>query len=218
MNKITKIKEWINQNAPMLAHLYENKYVGMVYDRFASLPANRQRQVILGSFAGIGLIVFGVLFGLYLSFWGEVSKADKAQAMMDMLLKFQKSRRAQEVELAQLERNKNLAGNDGLKNYLVEQGKLANISPRMIKAEERPEAGEDAKKGSSDVRLKQASVRLEKINLSQLRDFLKNVEFGPYSVIVSSVNIANDDKLRGYMNVEVGVVAYLFKGDDEGAL
>jgi hypothetical protein len=47
---------------------------------------------------------------------------------------------------------------------------------------------------------------------------MKNVEFGPYSVIISSLQMANDDKLRGYMNVELGVAAYLFKGDEEGAM
>lgn len=216
MDNITKAKDWIKKNAPMLAVLYENKYVGMLYDRFASLPPQRQRHVILGAFGAVGLLVFSVLLSLYLSVWSEISKADKAQAMMDMLLKFQKTRRAQEADLAQLERNRGLSGQDGLRQYLIEQGKLANISPRMMKAEEKPEAGSDASKGTSDVSLKQATVRLEKINLMQLKDFLRNVEFGNYSLIVSSVSISNDDKMRGYMNVEVGVVAYLFKGEEEG--
>jgi len=216
MDKINKTKEWIKQNAPMLAVFYENKYVGMAYDRFASLPTIRQRQVILGVFGGVGFIVFGVLLSLYVSVWGEMAKADKAQSMMDMLLKFQKSRRSQEAELQQLEKNRGLGIQDGLRLYLIEQGKLANISPRMIKAEERPEAGPDASKGTSDISIKQASIRLEKINLTQLKDFLRNVEFGSYSLIVSSIQISNDDKVRGYMNVELGVVAYLFKAEDEG--
>ena len=61
------------------------------------------------------------------------------------------------------------------------------------------------------LKAKEAKVTLQKINLNQLRNFLENIEFGTYNLSVSSINIKNDDQLRGYMNVELGVVAYLFQ-------
>lgn len=216
MDSVTKAKEWIKVNAPMLAVLYENKYVGMVYDRFASLPPNDQKKVLGGVVGGFAFLIFLIVFTLYMSVWGSIAEADRAQTMMDMLLRFQKTRRTQETDLQALEQNRRLGGQDGLKKYLIDQARAANISPRMVKAEERPDAGPDATKGPSDIAIKQATIRLEKINLMQLKDFLKNVEFGPFSVIVSSVQISNDDKIRGYMNVELGAVAYLFKGEDDG--
>jgi hypothetical protein len=54
---------------------------------------------------------------------------------------------------------------------------------------------------------------MQRVNLSQLKNFLNNVEFGPYNLSVSSIKITNDSKIRGYMNVDLGVVAYLFQAE-----
>ena len=42
MTSIGKAKEWIDTHFPSLKVIYENKYVGMVYDRFAALPGESQ--------------------------------------------------------------------------------------------------------------------------------------------------------------------------------
>lgn len=67
MDGWTKFKEWVNENAPMLAVVYNNKYVGMGYDRFASLPAKQQKQTLLGILGGFVFIVVMFLFVPYLS-------------------------------------------------------------------------------------------------------------------------------------------------------
>jgi hypothetical protein len=131
--------------------------------------------------------------------------------MISLLQQHQKTQRSQSSEMANLERNNTLAGPGQLKEHLVRQAQAAKISVRMVKVEETPESagrGEDSKGG--DIRLKQATVQLEKINLSQLSQFLNLVEFGGYNLSVSSIKITNDSKIRGYMNVEMGVVVYLF--------
>jgi len=218
MSSIAKAKEWIKLNAPMLAVVYENKYVGMLYDRFGSLPPKQQKQVLLGSAAGVLFFIVLVLFSFYMTFWTYSSKASKAQEMVGMLLQYQTNRRAQEAQVQVLERNNQLATPDALKQLLLNEGRNANISPRLIKAEERNEAGagDEDSKGGPDIKVKQATVKLERVNLSQLRGFLQNVEMGPYNLSISSLKITNDDKIRGYMNVELGVVAYLFQSLEEG--
>jgi hypothetical protein len=217
MDKITQLKDWIKTHAPMLAVVYENKYVGMLYDRFGSLPQKQQRQVILGVFGGLVAIVFSIILTSYLGYWSSASKAEKAQSMVNMLLQYQKRRRTQEAQIKQLERNNQLASPEALKQLLLDEAKNANISPRMIKAEEKAGAGgpEDAK-APPEVKLKEATVKLERVNLSQLNSFLQNVELGQFNLSVSFLKISNDDQLRGYMNVEMGIVAYLFQSEDEG--
>lgn len=215
-----KFDEWIKQHAPLLSKVYENKYAGMLYDRFASLPPKQQKQVLLGILGGGALFIFLVIFSSYISFWSYSSKASQAQAMVSMLQKYQKDRRAQESQIQVLERNNRFAQPDALKQHLIEAGRSANISPRMIKAEERGELGErtaDPKMGQ-DIKLKQASVKLERVNLNQLRSYLQTIEGGGYSLSIASLDISNDEKIRGYMNVEIGVVAYLFKTEGEGGL
>ncbi len=218
MEKWNKIKDWIKQHAPFLAVLYENKYVGMLWDRFGSLPPKQQRQVILGAGAGLVFFVFLLILTTYLSYWTSASSASKADSMVNMLLQYQTARRSQEAQIQNLERNNQLAAPDALKNLIIDQAKNATISPRMIKAEERPESGnsEEESKGGQDVKMKQATVKLERVNLTQLRTFLQNIEYGPYNLSISSLKISNDDQLRGYMNVELGVVCYLFQMEEEG--
>lgn len=210
MDKWTKVKEWVNENAPMLAGLYNNKYVGMGYDRFASLPPKQQKQVLLGVVGGFFAIVFGYLLYSYLSLWSYSSKAKDSYAMANLLQQYQKNRRDKSAQLSHLERSAQLASPGQFKEHLLQQGRAASISQRMMQVEEKPDAGDEAAAGR-DVRMRQATVTLEKVNLNQLKSFLNNVEFGPYQLGVSSIKITNDDKIRGYMKVELGVVAYLFE-------
>jgi hypothetical protein len=65
--------------------------------------------------------------------------------------------------------------------------------------------------------MRRATVKLQRVNLSQLKNYLHGVEFGSYSLAVSSIKIKNDEKIRGYMDVELGIVAYLFGAAGEGA-
>ncbi len=214
MDKMAKVKEWINENAPMLNKVYQNKYVGMAYDRFASLPPSQQKQLILGGFGGVIALIAGYLLLSYISLWSTSREVHQSLRMVSLLQQHQKTQRSQGAEMANLERNNQLATPGQLKEHLVRQAQAAKISARMMKIEETPASagrGEDSKGG--DVRLKQASVQLEKVNLTQLAQFLNNVEFGGFNLSVSSIKITNDPKYRGYMNVEMGVVVYLFSAE-----
>src|SRR5437899_1786864 len=77
MDSFSKFKEWVNEHVPMLAVVYENKYVGMAYDRFASLPPKQQRQVMIGVGLGIVAIITGFILSSYLSLWTYSGRADK---------------------------------------------------------------------------------------------------------------------------------------------
>lgn len=214
MDRMAKVKEWINENAPMLNVLYQNKYAGMAYDRFASLPPRQQKQIILGSFAAVVAVVAGYIFFSYLSLWSLSSKAEQSYRMVTLLQQHQRTQKSQSGQVAVLERNSELSASGQFKEHLVRQAQAARISARMVKVEETPDnpgGGEDGRTG--DVRIRQASVILEKVTLTQLTRFLNNVELGPYNLSVSSIKVTNDDKIRGYMNVEMGVVAYLFSSE-----
>lgn len=217
MDSVTKFKEWVNEHVPMLAVIYENKYVGMAYDRFASLPPKQQKQVILSVFGTLIAFVFLFLFSAYLTLWSFSGKVSKSNTMVNMLMQYQKQRRAKSGQISNLGRNELLAPPNALKQALIEQGRMASISPRMVQVEERDDGGGDASedpKSAHDVKLKQAVVKLQRVNLDQLKNFLQGIEFGSYNLSVSSLKITNDDKIRGYMNVEVSVVAYLFQTDE----
>jgi len=217
MASIEKTKEWIKENVPMLAVLYENKYVGMAYDRFASLHPRQQKQAILGGLGGILAIIVIFLLASYVSLWSSSGQSQRSYEMVNLLLEYQKHRRDQGEQISNLERNNVLSAPGEFKRHLLEQGRSAAISPRMMEIEEKPEGSEDGEKpGSSDVKLKQASVTLKKVNLNQLKSFLNSIEFGQYNLSVSSLKITNDDKIRGYMNVDMGVVAYLFQSEGGG--
>lgn len=210
-NRMTKVKEWINENIPGLAKVYENKYVGMAYDHFASLLPSQQKQIILGVFVGFFALVAGYFFISYLSLWSTKGKVEQSYKMVSLLQQHQKTQRSQSSEMANLEKNNQLASPGQMKEHIVRQAQAARISPRMIKVEEAPESagrGEDSKGG--DIRLKQANVTLDKVNLSQLAQFLNFIEFGGFNLSVSSIKITNDSKVRGYMNVEMTIVVYLF--------
>jgi len=214
MDKWTKAKEWINENAPMFAVVYQNKYVGMAYDHFASLPPKQQKQVILGSVGGFFALVFGYLLWSYLSLWSYSSQAKESYTMANLLQQYQKNRRDKSALLQHLDRSAQLAGPGQFKTHLLNQAKSAAISQRMMQVEEKEGGEPDTSKSGQDVKIRQATVVMEKINLSQLKSFLNNIEYGPYHLGISSIRISNDDKIRGYMKVELGVVAYLFQTEE----
>lgn len=215
MATVDKIKDWLKENAPILTNLYENKYVGMAYDRFASFPPKQQKQIIIGTFGGVVAIITGYLFFSYLSLWSYSGKSQKAYSMVNMLLQYQKQVRDKSGQIAQLERNSQLGNPGQLKQLLTDTAKAATISPRMVEVTE-ADAGPGDDKGAGDLKLKQATVVLQRVNLLQLKNFLNAVEFGPQNLSVSSVKITNDDKIRGYMRVDLVVVAYLFQSADGG--
>ena len=214
----TKVKEWVNENAPVFAVIYQNKYVGMVYDRFGSLPAKQQKQLILTSFSCfVSLLVIFLGFSYY-SLWSYSSNAKEAYQMIGMLQQYEKECRDKSTQIQSLDRNAQLAPPGELKQQLLNQARTAAISPRLIQVEEKADGEEkdDESKGGHDVKMKQATVTMERVNLQQLKDYLAAVELGPFNLSISSVKITNDDKIRGYMKVELGVVAYLFPSEEAG--
>ena len=215
MAEANKLKGWIGEKAPALAALTENKYVGMIYDRFASLPAKQQRQLILSLFGGVAFIVITYLLWSYISYWSIISKNEEIFSMSNMLLQYQKQQRDRSPQIQSLNKNQQLNVPGQLKQFLMDVGRNAGISNRMIQVEDRAEAGVgEENKGKKEIKIKQATATLQRINLTQLTSFLKGVEFGKYNLSVSSVKINNDDKLRGYLGAEVTVMAYLFENDE----
>jgi hypothetical protein len=216
MDSITKAKEWVNQNVPMLNILFQNKYIGMIYDRFASLPAKQQRQIIMAVMGGMGGILALYLLLSYYSLWSESHSSYESQAMINLLMQHQKTRRDKSHILQQLERNSQLTNEGAFKAYILSQAKQSNISNRFIQIEEKPvgdtKAGEPGKPG--DVQAKQVTVTVDKVNLQQLKTLISAVEFGQYSVSIPSLNITNDDKIRGYMKAKFTVVAYVFQAEE----
>ncbi len=217
MMNVERTKDWIRENVPMLMVFFENKYLGMLYDRFASLPSAKQKQVIVGTVGGVmGLVMIHLIYS-YLSLWSVQRQVNQSHAMVSMLNQYQREQREQSGDIRLIERNAALAAPGSLKNYLIKQARAATISPRLVQADETDEGGgaADAETGTapkSDIQMKRATVKLQRLNLTQLKAFLQSLEFGSYSLDVSSIKIQNDTKLRGYMDVELGIVAYLFGG------
>jgi hypothetical protein len=209
MMNIDKGKDWIRENIPMLTVVFENKYLGMLYDRFASLPGAKQKQVIIGSaLAVVGVVLIHLSYS-YFSLWSNHHKIGQTGQMVGQLKAFQKQEQEQSGEIRLLERNAALAGEGNLKSHLISLSRNAGISPRMIQADE-------SNDGGTDLQMKRANLKLQRINLTQLKTLLQGVEFGSYSLEVSSIKTKNDDKIRGYMDVELGVVAYLFGATGDG--
>lgn len=212
----SRVHNWIMERAPMLANVYQNKYVAMLYDRFASLPPKQQRQVLSGTMLGILLVVSLMLGTSYWTLWNMSSLSKKNSEMISMLMRYQKQRREKSAQIQELEKNKELAPPGQLRQYLINTARTASISPRMIQVDEQDDNVGTAPdlKAASEIKVKRAATKLQRINLSQLNSFIQAVEFGQYGLTVSSIRIMNDDKLRGYMNVELGIIAYLFEVDE----
>ncbi len=216
MDNVTKIKDWINEHAPMLNGLYRNKYIGMLYDRFGSLPPKSQKSAIYGTIFGIAGIVGVYLLVSYYSLWTASRQATEYRSMANILLQYQKHRRDKSQQIKGLSKNMQLSGGGALKQYLTDVGRTASIAPRTITVEEKGEVTgrEDGVKPGSDVKIKQAYVVLQRVNLTQLTSYIKNIEFGQYTLGVSSLKIQNDDKIRGLMRAELTIMAYIFEVEE----
>jgi len=208
MDTVARFKEWINENVPMLSKLYENKYVGMLYDRFASLPSRQQRQWILGFCGGVSFLIMSYLAWSYVSYWSTTNRAKDAYSMANILVQYQKQKRDKSSSIRALARNNGLSSAGRLKQTLLDMGRSSAISPRMIAVEEKSD------ERSSDIQTKRATVTLTRVTLLQTTKYLKSVENGQFDLGITSLRITNDDKIRGYMKVELGIVAYLFQMDE----
>jgi hypothetical protein len=195
----------------MLTVVYDNKYVGMVYDRFASLDPKQQKQVILGIFGGILALIVGYMSISYIELWNTGKRVGQANDMITMLQQYQKDQRQESASLAALERSSQLASPEAFKKMIYQYAQAASISSRTVRIDERGEAKGDAK--LSDIKVKQATVTLERINLTQLREFLANLEFKEPNVGISSISVKNDEKLRGYMSATFSIIVYLFQSE-----
>ena len=215
MENTMKIKEWINEKAPWLAILYENKYFSAGYEKLAGLPPEKQKKVVTWFVMASISITFLYLITSYVSLWSVSSGTDDIYSMNNMILQYQKYRRDKSEELQLLNRNSQLAPTGQLKQVLLKAAGAAGISPRMIQVAERAEAGVgggDSKK--KEVKIKESTVSLQRVNLTQVSNYLKAIEYGTYNLSVSSIKIINDEKLRGYLTVDITVMAYLFEGDE----
>lgn len=215
MEGTSKIKEWINEKAPGLSVIYQNKYVGMAYDRFASLPPKKQRQWVVWSVGASLTVVVVCLLTAYWNLWTTSADTQDVYSMSNMILQYQKYRRDRSDELALLSRNAQLAAPGQLKHVLLQTAAASGISPRMIQVEERAEAGVGGgNPKKKEVKIKESTISMQKVTLTQMSNYLKAIEYGNYNLIISSIKIINDDKLRGYLNVDLTVMAYLFEGEE----
>src|SRR3989338_10523776 len=99
---------WIMERAPMLAKLYQNKYIAMLYDRFASLPPKQQRQVLLTTGLGVVVAISATLGSSYWSLWSTNTHIKNNTEMISTLFRYQKQRRERGAQIQELERNKEL--------------------------------------------------------------------------------------------------------------
>jgi hypothetical protein len=216
MEATSKIKAWIKEQVPMLTVLYENKYVGMAYDRFGSLPPQQQRRLIF-TFVGIVFGIVTLYLGInYYSLWSVTSRSKDAVSMGALLQNYQKVQRDKSQEIQGFERNAALSNPGQLRQRLLDIGRTTGISPKMMDAKERDEASArtEESKPSTELKIKQASVSLQKVNLTQLVNYLKNVESGDFNLNVSALKIKKDAQMRGYMNVELEVIATIFAAEE----
>ncbi len=214
--ELSRIHGWIMERAPMLANVYQNKYIAMLYDRFASLTPDKQKKTLAGVAIGFLVLSSLILGSSYWNLWTTTARSRKNNEMISMLMKYQKQRRERAEQIQELERNRELSADGQLKQYLINTARTASISPRMIQVDEQNDnvgSTPDAT-SPSEIVVKRAATKIQRINLNQLTSFLQAVEFGQYGLTISSIRIMNDDKLRGYMNVEIGILAYLFQMDE----
>lgn len=210
MSTVDRVKGWLKENAPMLTVLYENKYVGMAYDRFASLPPKEQKQTMIAVFGGFAALVFGYLLLSYLSVWSDSSKAKESQKMVNEIQAYQRTMRDKLGRLQALQSVSSFGGEGQLKAHLTGIARSSAISPRMMEVTEQ---GEDTLAGA---KVRKALVKLQRMTLTQWVGFLRSIETAPQRVSPTSLKAKNDEKLRGYMQVEIGVVAPML-GDSSGA-
>jgi len=187
----------------------------MAYDHFASLPPSQQKTVMISGGGVFSLMVLGFLLSCVFNLLSYNHQSKMADEMVTMLQDYQRARQSRASDVAFLERNRRIAAPGALKQHLLRQGNSAKISPRLMEIKEIESQAPVGEEGVGDIQLRQASVRLQRVNLSQLQGFLQKIEFGAYNLSINSLRIQNDDKLRGYMNVDIAIIAYLFTGNIE---
>src|SRR5690606_2260953 len=116
----------------------------------------------------MSLLLIHLLYS-YLSLWSVQRQIAQSHAMVTTLSQYQRNQREQSGELRMIERNSALADSGKLKSYLISQGRMATISPRLITAEESGE-GEEGDAAQSDIRMKRATVKIQRVNLNQLKN------------------------------------------------
>jgi hypothetical protein len=218
MDKFEKFKDWVRENAPTFIILFENKYIDMTYDKFGSLPPKTQKQIILGAFSGFAFLITVYILSSYLTLWSFSRETNNAYEMISLIKQYQRFRNEKREDIQRIELNSNLAAPGLFKEHLIEKGKMASISPKLMEVQEKTDGSspDGNQKEDDGFKLKVASVKLQKVNLIQLKNFLSGIEFGDHNLKISSLKILNDDKLRGYMNVEMEILAYLLQMGEEG--
>lgn len=207
-----KIKVWIREQVPMLTLIFENKYVGMAQDRFASLPPLLQKRILIGlilssfGFAGIYLTVS------YIQLWQLSSRAQEASALSTVLIRYQKTLQDKASELREIEGGDNLSAPGKLKQKLLDLGRFAGISPKLIQTAEEGVQTVPATAGKTggERKYKKATVTLEKVTLPQIIKYINSVESSPDTLSIASLRLSSDEKLRGYMGVNLEVHAQIF--------
>lgn len=214
MELLNKLKSWWAANGPNLEGASENKYVAMVYDRFGSLPPAQQRQVTIGVFSFVGFILIIVFFFSYSGLRTLTLRASQSKEMISLLQQYQKESQASGGgSQTSLGGNGNLVARGSLRNHLEGQARKNKISARMMKVDEKLETKPASGGEKGSVKVKRATVNLERVNLNQLVGFLQSVEHGNFDLSVSSLKITNDRQVRGYMNVDMGIVAYIVSSE-----
>ena len=196
--------EWINENVPMLKRLIRNKYVDMMYDRFASLDAQRQRQIIIGTIAALILLLVFIVFMGYSSYWAVLRQTQRTRSLAYACLQFQ--RELQESAVLQEKgavREQDVAEHQDLRQVVMDAARMAHFPPQSVIVEPLPADAPPGPGLTSGSSTPSSQIRIERMNLLQLKMFLQRLELGPQRFAVERIQIANDDKVRGFMRVDI---------------
>lgn len=211
MSTKDKIKLWIREQVPMLTLVYENKYIAMASDRFASLPPKTQKHILMGMV--VGCFGFAVIFLIanYIQLFRINSRAKEASALSTVLIRYQKTLQDKAADLRDIESGSNLNEPGKLKQKLSDLGRFSGISAKLIQANEQGvQTSPSSGKAGSERRFKKAQITLEKVTLPQIIKYINNVESSRDALSIASLKINSDEKLRGYMGVVLEVHAQLF--------
>lgn len=211
MSTKDKIKIWIREQVPMLTLVYENKYVAMASDRFASLPQKTQKHILMGIVLGSFGFVSIFLLVNYIQLYKMNSRAKEASALSTVLVRYQKTLQDKAADLRDIESGGNLNEPGKLKQKLSDLGRFSGISAKLIQADEQGiQTSPPLGKTGSERRFKKAQVTLEKVTLPQIIKYINSVESSRDALSIASLKINSDEKLRGYMGVVLEVHAQVF--------
>jgi hypothetical protein len=196
----------------MLTLLFENKYVGMAQDRFASLPPLTQKRILMGLVLSVFSAVGVYLTINYIELWQLNTRAKEASALSTVLIRYQKTLQDKASELREVEGGSNLNNPGMLKQRLLDLGRFAGIAPKLIQTDEQgvltvPTTGE---KTGSERKFQKATVTLEKVTLPQIIKYINSVESSRDALSISGLRIYSDEKLRGYMGLNLEIHAQIF--------